>query len=120
MKRILIIEDNLVIRENLIEILELANYEVIVAQGGKMGMALSIMHQPDLVLCDILMPEVNGYEVLNFLRANEELRHIPLIFLTAFSNPNQLIKGIELGACDYISKPFTDDELIEAIELHLN
>lgn len=119
MKKLLVIEDNLEIRENTAEILELANYLVMTAEDGIKGAGLAMTWQPDLILCDILMPGMNGYEILQLLHSKEELRHIQFIFLTALAEPADMIKGIELGADDYIIKPFTGEELLEAVAKRL-
>lgn len=119
MKKLLIIEDNLAVRENIAEILMLANYNVLTAEDGIRGAGLALAWHPDLILCDILMPGMNGYEILHLLHSKEELRHIQFIFLTALAEPAEMIKGIELGADDYITKPFTEDELLEAVAKRL-
>lgn len=116
MKTILLIEDNEDIRENTAEILELANYKVITAENGKVGLEKAIETKPDLIICDIMMPVLDGYGVLHVLQKNPELQHIPFIFLSAKSERSDLRKGMELGADDYITKPFTDTELLSAIE----
>ncbi len=119
MKKLLVIEDNLEIRDNTAEILELANYEVLTAEDGIKGAGMALICHPDLIICDILMPGMDGYEILNLLHSKEELRHIPFIFLTALAEPSDMIKGMELGADDYIIKPFTADELLEAVARRL-
>ncbi|MFZ9718591.1 MAG: response regulator [Chitinophagaceae bacterium] len=111
MKTILLIEDNNDIRENTAEILELANYSVLTAENGKLGLALALEHKPDMIICDIMMPVLDGYGVLHVLQKNEALQQIPFIFLSAKSERSDLRKGMELGADDYITKPFTDTEL---------
>lgn len=116
MKTILLIEDNNDIRENTAEILELANYNVLTAENGKGGLALALEHKPDMIICDIMMPVLDGYGVLHVLQKNEALRQIPFIFLSAKSERSDLRKGMELGADDYITKPFTDTELLTAME----
>lgn len=118
-QKILLIEDNLEIRENTAEILELSNYEVATAENGKLGVEKAISWKPDLIVCDIMMPVLDGYGVLHLLNKNEELNDIPLIFLTAKSERSDLRKGMEMGADDYITKPFTDIELLSAIESRL-
>ncbi len=119
MKKILLIEDNPEIRENMGEILELANYEVLSAADGKAGVELAIRHLPDLIICDIMMPVLDGYGVLHMLHKNDKLQHIPFIFLTAKSERSEIRKGMELGADDYITKPFDGTELLNAIESRL-
>ncbi len=118
-KRVLIIEDNNDIRENVVEILELAGYEVYAAANGKAGVDLAIKNTPDIVLCDIMMPELDGYGVLYMLNKYPETAAIPFIFLTAKAERVDLRKGMEMGADDYITKPFDDMELLTAIESRL-
>lgn len=119
MKKILIIDDSDEIRENTAEILELANFHVLTASNGKKGIELAIREKPDLIICDIMMPELDGYGVLHLLHQNAEIRNTPFIFLTARSERNELRKGMELGADDYITKPFEETELLHAIESRL-
>lgn len=118
--RIQIIEDNDDIRESIIEILELANYEVISANNGKTGIELASQHLPDLILCDIMMPELDGYGVLYVLGKNPQTSNIPFIFLTAKAERIDMRKGMEMGADDYLTKPFDDMELLNAVESRLN
>ncbi len=115
-KKILIIEDNDDIRESSIEILELAGYEVLEAQNGKIGVDLAQRHLPDMILCDIMMPELDGYGVLYLLAKNPETANIPFIFLTAKAERADMRKGMEMGADDYLTKPFDDMELLNTIE----
>lgn len=119
MKKILLIEDNQDIRENTAEILELANYKVITAENGKIGVTLAMSELPDLIICDIMMPVLDGYGVLHLLSKNDELAKIPFIFMTAKSERSDFRKGMEMGADDYITKPFDDIELLNAIEARL-
>lgn len=116
MKTILLIEDNLEMRENTSEILELAGYKVISAENGKIGVDLAIKHAPDLIICDVMMPELDGYGVLHILGKNAKTAGIPFIFLTAKAEKDDFRKGMNLGADDYITKPFNDVELLDAIE----
>lgn len=118
--RILIIEDNDDIRESVTEILELANFEVLTAENGKKGVELAMTHLPDLILCDIMMPELDGYGVLYLLAKKPETAAIPFIFLTAKAERADMRRGMELGADDYLVKPFDDMELLTAIESRLN
>lgn len=117
---ILIIEDNDDIRESTAEILELANYEVLQAANGRIGVDLAVNHQPDLILCDIMMPELDGYGVLYLLHKNDQTSNIPFIFLTAKAERLDMRKGMEMGADDYLTKPFDDVELLNAIEIRLS
>ncbi len=118
-KKILIIEDNLDIREGTEEILELAGYDVLAAENGKAGVELAQAHLPDLIICDIMMPELDGYGVLYLLGKNPETASIPFIFLTAKAERADLRKGMDMGADDYLTKPFDDIELLNAIESRL-
>ncbi|MES2810349.1 MAG: response regulator [Bacteroidota bacterium] len=115
-KKVLIIEDNNDIRENVVEILELAGYEVYAAINGKAGVDLAVKNLPDIILCDIMMPELDGYGVLYMLHKNPATAVIPFIFLTAKAERIDLRKGMEMGADDYLTKPFDDMELLNAIE----
>lgn len=119
MKRILIIEDDTVLRENTAELLELSNFQVITAPNGKIGMHLAKEHLPELIVCDIMMPEMDGYAVLEALSKDEGTKHIPFIYLSAKTERQDVRKGMNLGADDYITKPFSEDELISAIESRL-
>jgi DNA-binding response OmpR family regulator len=119
MNTILLIEDNHEIRDNTAEILELANYEVITAENGKVGVEKAMQHKPDVIICDIMMPVLDGYGVLHMLNKNEELQDIPFIFLTAKTERGDMRKGMEMGADDYITKPFTELELLNAVEQRL-
>ncbi len=116
MKKILLIEDNTEIRENTAEILELAGYSVRTAENGKVGVEKALQEKPDLIVCDIMMPVLDGYGVLHLLNTNPVLSNIPFIFLTAKAERNDFRKGMELGADDYITKPFDEIELLTAIE----
>ncbi|MES2427066.1 MAG: response regulator [Bacteroidota bacterium] len=118
-KKVLIIEDNADIRENIVEILELADYTVDSTDNGKMGIELAIKNMPDIILCDIMMPELDGYGVLYILNKNPLMAGIPFIFLTAKSERLDQRKGMELGADDYLTKPFDDMDLLNAIESRL-
>jgi CheY-like chemotaxis protein len=117
-KTILIIEDNTDIREGTTEILELTGrYHVLAAENGRDGVDLATAHLPDLILCDIMMPELDGYGVLYILSKNQETAHIPFIFLTAKVERSDMRKAMELGADDYLTKPFDDVELLNAIDV---
>lgn len=119
MKHLLLIEDNTEIRENTAEILELAGYKVRTAENGKVGVELALQEKPDLIICDIMMPVLDGYGVLHLLNKNPELTGVPFIFLTAKAERTDFRKGMEMGADDYITKPFTDIELLNAVESRL-
>lgn len=119
MKKILLIEDNDDVRENIAEILELSNYKVTTAANGKEGLELALRDLPDLVICDIMMPVLDGYGVLHALSKHEETAAIPFIFLTAKSEREDFRKGMGMGADDYITKPFDGTELLSAVETRL-
>ncbi len=119
MKKILLIEDNPDIRETTADILELARYEVTVAADGKEGVETALRIQPDLIICDIMMPILDGYGVLHLLSKHESTAGIPFIFLTAKTERTDYRKGMEMGADDYITKPFSETELLGAIESRL-
>src|SRR3954471_5722008 len=119
MKTVLFIEDNQEIRENMGEILELAGYRIFLAADGKQGVAAALAEKPDIIVCDIMMPELDGYGVIHMLQKNPETQHIPFIFLTARAERTEIRKGMELGADDYITKPFSGTELLNAIESRL-
>jgi CRP-like cAMP-binding protein/DNA-binding NarL/FixJ family response regulator len=119
MKTILVIDDNRDIRENTAEILDLAGYKTFTAENGKSGVDLAIREKPDVIVCDIMMPELDGYGVLHLVKKNPEIQDIPFIFLTAKTERSDFRKGMEMGADDYITKPFEDIELLNAIEVRL-
>jgi DNA-binding response OmpR family regulator len=119
MKTILLIEDNDEIRENTAEILELAMYNVFTAPNGKVGVEKAIDIKPDLIICDIMMPILDGYGVLHAIQKQEEIKNTPFIFLTAKTERNDMRKGMEMGADDYIMKPFDATELLNAVDSRL-
>lgn len=119
MKKILLIEDNPDIRENTAEILELAGYNVVTAPNGKTGVDLATKEVPDVIICDIMMPELDGYGVLHILSRKPATAAIPFIFLTAKTEKSDIRKGMTLGADDYLTKPFDDTELLNAVEARL-
>lgn len=116
MKKILLIEDNDDIRENTAEILQLANYKVTTAANGKIGVEMALQLIPDLIICDIMMPVLDGYGVLHAVQKNEAIKNTPFIFLTAKTERSDLRKGMESGADDYITKPFDGTELLNAVD----
>ncbi len=118
-RKILLIEDNDELRENTAEIIQLANYEVITAPDGKKGLELALQTSVDLIVCDIMMPVLDGYGVLHALQKNESTRNIPFVFLSAKSEKDDWRKGMALGADDYVTKPFTGTELLMAIDRRL-
>jgi CheY-like chemotaxis protein len=119
-RTILIIDDHNEIRENTAEILSLGGYKTFTAENGKKGLEVALKEKPDLIVCDIMMPELDGYGVLHLLRKNPETEGIPLIFLTAKAERSDLRKGMEMGADDYVTKPFEELELMNAIESRLH
>lgn len=119
MKKILLVEDNPEVRENIHEILELAGYNVITAANGKIGVEMAQKENPDLIICDIMMPELDGYGVLHILNKKPETAGIPFIFLTAKTEKTDIRKGMNLGADDYLTKPFDDTDLLNAVEARL-
>jgi CheY-like chemotaxis protein len=119
MKKILLIEDNDDIRNNTAEILELSNYEVIAAENGIVGVEKAIAHNPDIIICDIMMPLLDGYGVLHAIQRNEAIKNTPFIFLSAKAERTDFRRGMEMGADDYITKPFSGTELLNAIDSRL-
>lgn len=119
MKTILLIEDNKDVRENTAEILELSGYKVLTAANGKAGVEVAVKERPDLIICDIMMPQLDGYGALHLLSKNKDTASIPFIFLTAKTERSDFRKGMEMGADDYITKPFDDVELLNAVETRL-
>lgn len=118
-QRILIIEDNQEVRENLEEILELSGYEVLLAEDGTVGVEAAQKNNPDLILCDVMMPKLDGFGVLNILGKRPDTAAIPFVFLTAKTERVDFRRGMNLGADDYITKPFFKDELLAVIETRL-
>lgn len=119
MKRILLIEDDKALRENTAELLELSGYDITTAPNGKLGIQAAKENLPDIMVCDIMMPEIDGYGVLENLTADENTKHIPFIFLSAKTEHKEIRKGMDLGADDYLTKPFEEEDLISAIESRL-
>jgi DNA-binding response OmpR family regulator len=119
MKTVLIIEDDVVLRENTAELLVLSQYNVISAPNGKVGVDLAKQQLPDIIVCDIMMPELDGYGTLKALAEHNATKHIPFIFLSAKVAHKDVRKGMNMGADDYITKPFSEDEIISAIESRL-
>jgi CheY-like chemotaxis protein len=119
MTKILIVEDDTSTRENIAEALIYNGYTPLQAQNGKEGVEIAFAERPDLIVCDINMPVMNGYEMLYHVRNHGEIAHIPFIFLTAQTDRTSMRDGMNLGADDYISKPFKQFELLEAIDTRL-
>ena len=120
MKKILLIEDNRDVRETTADILELSGYAVEAADSGKAGVEAALAQRPDLIICDIMMPGLDGYGVLHILGRRAETAGIPFIFLTARSEKADVRKGMNLGADDYLTKPFEESELLDAVETRLH
>lgn len=120
MKRILVIEDEPEMRRNITALLRFKDYEPIAAENGRVGVEIARREKPDLILCDVMMPELDGYGVLRALQAEGTLASIPFIFLTAKGEKDDLRSGMNLGADDYLTKPVANDELVQAIEARLN
>ncbi len=119
MDRILIIEDDQIVRENTAELLRLANYRVFTAEDGKIGIEKALQLRPNLILCDILMPVLDGYGVLQIVMRNEKLKDIPFVFMTAKSDERDVRKGMNMGASDYLTKPFNESELLNTLETRI-
>lgn len=119
-KHLLVIEDNTEVRENLTDILELSGFEVTAAVDGKDGVEKALKLQPDLIVCDVMMPNLDGFGVLNILNKHTETYGIPFIFLTAKTEKEDIRRGMTLGADDYVTKPFYKDELLRVIEIRLD
>lgn len=120
MKTILIIEDNDIMRDNTTEILELSNYYVQSASNGRIGLEMARQIHPDLIICDMTMPEMDGNEVLKEIIKQSDLKQIPFIFLTAHSEKSDIINGFNLGATDYVTKPFDGTQLIRVVQKYLH
>jgi CRP/FNR family cyclic AMP-dependent transcriptional regulator len=118
--KILIVEDNGPILENTIELLELSNYEVVTASNGKEGLDIAMQQIPDLILCDIKMPVMDGYHLLEHIRQKPSLNSSHFVFFTASSEKKDIEMAMAMGATDYIVKPFTGDELLGRIKKLLN
>lgn len=119
MKTVLLIEDNNDIRENTCELLELEGYNVIFAENGKTGLTLAKKNIPDIIICDIQMPEVDGYEVFKGLKNDSKTSTIPFIFLSASVENKDINAGLMMGAQAYIRKPFDPEELFRVVANYL-
>ncbi|HZH70447.1 MAG TPA: response regulator [Flavobacteriaceae bacterium] len=119
MHKVLLIEDDTVVRENTAELIELSGYEVFTAPNGKVGVEKSKKLLPDIIICDIMMPELDGYGVLRALSENPDTKYIPFIFLSAKTDHKDIRKGMDLGADDYLTKPFEENDLLSALESRL-
>ena len=119
MTKILVIEDELFVRENIVDLLEAEDFEVFSTENGILGILWAQENTPDLVICDVMMPEINGHDVLAEMRELPETTLTPFIFLTAMADKGDIRQGMDLGADDYLTKPFTRDELLNAISSRL-
>lgn len=119
MKKILLIEDDVTVRENTAELLELSEYEVITANDGRQGSDMAKTEFPDIIICDVMMPKMDGYGVLRELSENPGTANIPFIFLSAKTEHKDIRRGMDLGADDYLTKPFEEEDLLSAIESRL-
>jgi CheY-like chemotaxis protein len=119
MRTILVIEDNPEIRENTAEILELAGFRVLSAENGNEGVRVAAEARPDLILCDIMMPGLNGYDVLRQLKSNAVTASIPFVYVTASGEKNEVKMAMDLGANGYVRKPFDVKELMQVIDQYL-
>lgn len=116
MKTILLIEDNIDILENIAEYLELEGYHILFANDGQSGIEMAREYLPDLIICDVRMPKMNGYEVLHLLLDTAKTHEIPFIFSTSLSEKMEKADALKLGADDYIVKPFELNLLLKKIE----
>ena len=116
MKRILLIEDNHSLREEIINVLELEGFEVVTAENGRIGLERLKESIPDLVLCDLMMPDMDGYQTIQAIRANPATHLLPVILLTARDDETCKVKGMDIGAADYVTKPFKIADLLRAVE----
>ncbi len=115
-KRILLIEDNHSLREEIVNVLELEGFDVTTAENGRVGIERLHQEIPDLVLCDLMMPDMDGYETLKAIRGHPATARLPVILLTARDDDTCRTKGTELGADDYVTKPFRIPDLLRALE----
>jgi CheY-like chemotaxis protein len=119
MPRILVIEDEPQMRRNILTILDMEGFEALGAENGRLGLEMIRSRQPDLILCDVMMPELDGYGVLKALRADPAIAEIPFVFLTAKGERGDFRAGMNLGADDYLTKPVVLDDLLKAVQIRL-
>ncbi|MDX2212342.1 MAG: response regulator [Oculatellaceae cyanobacterium bins.114] len=119
MSKILVIEDERPVRTNIVDLLTVEGFEAIGAENGRAGLQLIQEQEPDLVICDVLMPKMDGFEVLRALGQRPDIESVPFIFLTAKTERSDMRQGMELGAYDYLTKPFTRTELLGAVHAQL-
>ncbi len=120
MNTILVIEDNLEVRENTAELLELNGYKVLTAINGKSGFELAKKNRPDVVICDLMMPDTDGLGFLQLVKSDSTMKNLPMIFFSAGSAPPLLKNIISYDHTYYLPKPFTKEELYEAVEKSMN
>lgn len=120
MSKVLIIEDEKNIRETIKEILELNDYEIAIAENGLIGIAKALQFKPDLIVCDVMMPEMDGFDTLKNIRAINEISNTPFVFLTAKTETRDFREGMNSGADDFLNKPFNTQELLEVIKLRIS
>ena len=119
-KTILIVDDKTNNLQLLLEYLDRANYEVLIATNGKKAIFIAKKEQPDLILLDVMMPNIDGFDVCSRLKSDASTKDIPIIFMTARTQTQDKIKGLRLGAADYITKPFSEEELLARLKIHLS
>lgn len=120
MKKILLVEDNTDIRENVTEMLELAGFIVITAENGKTGFTLALSAMPDLILSDIRMPVSDGYELFEALKKNDTTKNIPFVFMTSSVEEKDVLAALKNGADGYIRKPFDENDLFDVLSKYFN
>lgn len=118
-RKILIIEDEPSVRENISVLLGFEGYETITAKNGSEGIKAAVLQMPDLILCDVAMPAISGHDVLKFLKGNKRTANIPLVFITAKADLKDIRLGMDLGADDYLTKPFTREELLRSVSIRM-
>ena len=116
MAKILIIEDEEAIRKAIVDLLEIENHMALEAENGLVGLSFARKEQPDLIICDVMMPELDGYGVLKALRQESLTSYLPFLFLSAKASENDFEYGLQLGAKAYLTKPFSLTGLLQAIE----
>ncbi|MGB3263537.1 MAG: EAL domain-containing response regulator, partial [Microcoleus sp.] len=119
MNKILVIEDDRVIRENILKLLKAEGFDVTGAENGALGLNAAVSSLPDVILCDVMMPELDGYGVLAALRSHPVTATVPFVFLTGKAERSEMRQGMELGADDYLTKPFSKAELVGAVSSRL-
>lgn len=120
MKKILVIEDNDEIRENTVELLELSNYNVLAAENGRIGFDMAKKYHPDLIICDMMMPETDGRMFLQLAKADKEVQKIPLIFFSAGTPAIEVQRDLIKASNGFLKKPFSEEELLWTIEREIN